>query len=170
MSRIRLTMAALLLCTSVGSLRAQQPTPDSCARTIAGLRYQWLGTLAAAITNARAHGQSPAKFGAALGHIIVASWGKDQTPQDIGRGMVENFNFFGQRATLVEDTPERAVLRIARTDSAAFARDMAMFGSTREEVEETVRAVIEAAASDRRLVWKERREGDTIVATVTRKQ
>lgn len=151
--------------------QGEAPTSSSSdAATIAGLRYQWLGFLTASVTNARARGQSPAEFGASLGHIIGASWPKDASPQMIGHAMADNFNLVGQKTTVVEETPDRVVLRIARTDSASFARDIAPFGSTVDEYEATLRGLLQAATSDRGLAWDERRDGDTIVATVTRKK
>lgn len=167
-----LALCLLLLSTLATPARAQQavaqqPEP---AQMIARLRYQWQGLFLASIANARAHGQAPAQYGAALGRLYASSWPKDLTPQGLGRGILSNVQLIGLKGELVEDTPERAVIRFSRPDSVEFERDLARFGATIADWTEAQHALGQAMATQHGLAWTQRRDGEWEIATITRKK
>ncbi len=166
-----LALFLLLLSAVVAPARAQQaaaqPTPE---QMISRLRYQWQGLFLASIANAKAHGQGPAQYGAALGRLYASSWPKDLTPQGLAHGILSNVELIGLKGELVEDTPERAVIRFSRPDSVEFQRDLARFGATIADWTEAQHALGQAMAIQHGLAWTQRRDGEWEIATITRKQ
>ncbi len=160
-----------LLGTVAPPARAQQavaqPTPT---QMISRLRDQWQGLFLASIANARAHGQSPAQYGAALGRLYASSWPRDLTAQGLGRGILGNVEVMGLKGELVEDTPERAVIRFSRPDSVEFERNLARFGATIADWTEAQHALGQAMATQHGLAWTQRRDGEWEIATITRKR
>ena len=162
----------LLLCVTVapapGQQQPAQPTPEQ--QMISRLRYQWQALFLASVANARSHGQTRAAFGASLGKLFAPSWPKDLTPQGLARGMHSNIRLVGLEAELLEDTPEQAVVRFSRPDSAQFYTTYGSQGATLADWDETLKGLVEQIAAEHGLVWDQRRDGNSMVAKVTRRR
>ncbi len=138
----------LLLCVAVAGAHAQQPTEPTPDQMIARLRYQWQALFVASVLNARAHGQGTAEFGASLGRIFAPSWAQNLTPQGLARGMRANIRLTGLEAELLEDTPEQAVVRFSRPDSAQFYTRYGARGATLTDYDEALKAVVQQIAAE----------------------
>ncbi len=159
----------LFLGVAAGSLSAQQPAQPTPEQMVSQLRYQWQALLLATTINAGAHGQTPADFGTAIGRLFAASWGTNVTPQRLVRGMNQNARLVGLQSEILEDTPEQAVMRFSRPDSAAFHENFGEMGATLADWDEVMNAIVKQIASEHGLVWEQHRAGNQIVAKATRK-
>lgn len=168
--RRSLIPAVLLLCITIPPARAQQAAEPTPEQTITALRNQWLALFVASVVNARAHGQSAAEFGTSIGRTFSPSWPKDLTPQGLARGMQFNIRLIGLEAELLEDTPEQAVVRFSRPDSAQFSTRYGTYGATVADYDAALKAVLRQIAVDHGLVWDQRADGSQLTAKVTRKR
>ena len=160
----------LLLCVAVAGAPAQQPTEPTPDQMVARLRYQWQALFVASVLNARSHGQGTAEFGASMGRIFAPSWAQDLTPQGLARGMRANIRLTGLEAELLEDTPEQAVVRFSRPDSAQFHTRYGASGATLTDYDEALKAVVQQIAAEHGLTWDQRVDGTWMVAKVARKR
>ena len=170
MRHASLVSAAILLCATAGTARAQQQPPGPTAeQMLAGLREQWQAFMVASIANAKARGQSPGELGVAIGHLFAPSWPADLTPQRLARAVCADVRLIGLECELLEDAAEQVTYRQTLPDSAQFAARFGDMGGSVGDYWGTLDAIIRTIADERGLAMDEHADGQWIVVAVTRK-
>jgi hypothetical protein len=151
MIRRFLPAAPLAVFLLAPSLAAQTPPmPELSERELharAAMNANALMTVT--IADQRARGVSPREWGLMLGQEFAASWGANQTPQSLARGMWINLQSIvpGVELEVGEYSEEAASIRMPANFPAFLEDPERWYGITRDDYRETLGAIAEGIAA-----------------------
>ncbi len=118
--------------------------------------------------NGRDHGQDPTQVGTAIGRWVAKRWGPNLEPS-FARDMASRLKSMGFQTEVVEETKAAVTFKWTGPDQKVFDQRYGEWSLPVTEFQAALTAWMTEMARQGGLTWNQRKDGNWLVATVTKR-